>query len=107
MKKSAYFITALVLLNCLSGCDDSENNPDRQAPPSTAEKPQAVEPKLSARTPANPSPAYDNQDAAEDLDARGTAATPTPDMDSEKYDNDIGMPNPEAGDPVEDNSGDR
>ena len=107
MKKPAYAITALVLLICLSGCDDPENSSDRQYLQPVAEKPQVVEPKLSARTPTNPSPSYDNQDAAEDLDATGTSATPTPDTDSEKYDNDIGMPNPEAGDPVEDDTGDK
>ena len=105
MKKPAYFITALVLLICLSGCDDLEDSSDRQDLQPVTEKPQAIEPKLSARTPTNSSPAYDNQDAAEDLDATGTAASPTPDTDIEKYENDIGMPNPEAGDPVEDDTG--
>ncbi len=95
MKFLSGLIIALTLLLCLSGCDDAETNPD------TTEQPtKAVEPKLSART-AQPAPVnHDAQDAAEDLDATGKDPQPVPDRDSEQYDNDAGIPNPEAGDAV-------
>ncbi|WP_019864879.1 hypothetical protein [Methylovulum miyakonense] len=102
MKKSSLTLTALALLICLSGCDgseDSANTAITDTPPATAKPDRAIEPKLSANAKPMPNPEYDGQDAAEDLDATGVSAQPVPDMEAEKYDNDIGVRNPEAGDP--------
>lgn len=93
MKMSAMW----VLLGCLSGCDDAQEGANSPVPP------KAVEPKLSARSGQTPNPQYDAQDAVEDLDATGQPpAQAVPDRDAETYDNDAGgVPNPEAGDPVD------
>lgn len=96
MKKSSLTLTALALLICLSGCDGSEdgaNTAITDTPPATAKPDRVIETKLSANAKPMPNPEYDGQDAA------GMSAQPVPDMEAEKYDNDIGVRNPEAGDP--------
>lgn len=101
MKKTALTITAFTLLLGLSGCDDAENATNTPAVQESAEPKQAVEPKLSARK-AEAKPEYSDQNEidAEDIDPASIDAQPIPDMESEKYDDDVGLPNPEAGDPM-------
>ncbi len=106
MKKSS-FILALALLTSLSGCDEAEDKTSSFMPdtPQTAAKQKMVaEPKLSANSKPMPNPAYDGKDADEDLDATGMDAQPMPDREAEQYENDneTGLPNPEAGDPLPD-----
>lgn len=100
MKMSAMWV--LLVLVCLSGCDNAEEGVNSPAAQESARAAKAVEPKLSARSEPAANPQYDAQDAAEDLDATGKPAQAVPDRDAETYDTDAGsVPNPEAGDPVD------